>query len=630
MSVFPVSDTTSDSQANSQISSQADQQAWWNRLAAASDADVDTNQNETDRFHQAWLALQCQQIDDDPSVQGVMVLGAPDTGPFLPAAFWPLGQAATPLLAEVADAALQGRQASVLLREDRCAIAYPILIVGHLHGLVAVELPRDAEQRMQEIMRELQWGIQGIEAHLLRLQAGREQATRERLMATLDLVASAMTEQKFSAAANALVTDLAIRLDCDRVAVGFRRDAHTHVDAVSHSAQIGKRMNLIRAVGSAMDEAIDQKSLIQIPFEGEQVLVLRDHLSLARQHGSDCILSIPFVTAGLTGGAFTFERAGERQFSAAEVELCQAVVALCSRILEEKRLNDRLLVARIKDIARDQVRKFIGPRHFGRKLAAGLLMLSVLFFSIAWSTYKVGANATLEGAVRRVLVAPYDGYVESAQHRAGDVLKAGTVLASLDQRDLQLEYLRWASQAEQYGNQYQEALAKSDRVQVNVSLAQMQQAKAQMELLAEQLARASITTPFDGIVVNGDLSQSLGSAVKRGQTLFEVAPLNAYRVILEVDESDITGVREGQKGKLMLTSLPGDVFPITVQHVTPVTTSREGRSFFRVEAAVDQANPRLRPGMEGVGKIEVGDRKLIWQWTHKFVDWLRLWLWSWV
>lgn len=596
----------------------------WNRLADASAAGAGS---AADDFNATWLALQCGLVG--APVQAVMVLGAPDTGPFLPEAFWPPGKAATGLMIEVADLTLASHQATALQRDGRTALAYPVVVDGHLHGLVALEAGRRGEHAAQDILRQLQWGVQGIEAAVLRQQAAREQATRERLMATLDLVASAMTEQKFAAAANALVTDLATRLDCDRVSVGFRLDDHTRVDAVSHSAQIGKRMNLIRAIGSAMDEAIDQKSLVQVPAVGEQVLVARDHAALARQHGSDSLLTVPFVTSGLVGGAFVFERSGDKAFTAAEVELCQAIVALCSRVLDEKRLNDRLLASRLKDIAHDQLARFIGPRYFGRKIAAAVLMLAVVFFSFAASTYRVGANAALEGAVRRVLVVPYDGYVETSSQRAGDVVKAGTVLATLEQRDLQLEYLRWASQADQYANQYQEALAKNDRVQVNVTLTQVEQAKAQMALLAEQLARASITAPFDGIVVSGDLSQSLGSAVKRGQTLFEIAPLNEYRVILEVDESDITDIRQGQKGELMLTSLPGEVFPLQIGHLTPVTTSREGRTYFRVEASVGQVTERLRPGMEGIGKIDVGSRKLIWQWTHKMGDWLRLTFWSW-
>jgi RND family efflux transporter MFP subunit len=313
-----------------------------------------------------------------------------------------------------------------------------------------------------------------------------------------------------------------------------------------------------------------------------------------------------------------------------EVELCQAIAALSSRILEDKRLNDRLLPLRLKDLFVEEVQKITGPMHFGRKVSAFTLMSVVVFFSFADGQYTVGANAALEGTIRRVLVAPYDGYVESTSQRAGDVVKSGTLLAALDQRDLQLEYLRWQSQADQFAKQSQEALAKSDRVQVSITQAQMQQAKAQMNLLGEQLARARITAPFDGVVVSGDLSQALGSSVKRGQTLFEIAPLNAYRVILEVDESDIANVHEGQSGKLMLAALPGETFPLVIGHLTPVTSSHEGRSYYRVEASVGKVNEHLRPGMEGVGKIEIGERKLVWQWTHKLMNWARLTVWSWV
>ena len=598
----------------------------WGRLAEATALNADGE--ATAQFNATWLALQCAHIL--ATTHAVLVLGPPDTGPFLPAAFWPEGKAASELLAEVADLALESRQASALQRDGQSAIAYPIMLGANLHGLVALQAPACGEEAALQAMRQLQWGVQGIAAALLREQSTLEQGTRERLMATLDLVASAMTEQKFYAAANSLATDLAVRMNCDRVSIGFRHDTHARVEAVSHSSQIGKRMNLIRDIAAAMDESIDQKSLVRVPINGEQALVTRDHAALARQHGNDCLLTVPFLTSEGIVGAFTFERSGQSAFTNTEVDLCQAVVALCSRILEEKRLNDRRLVTRVANLASEQLARFIGPRHFGRKLVAMMVFGLVIFFSVARTTYTLGAKSVLEGAVRRVLVVPFDGYVETASQRAGDVVKAGTVLVTLDQRDLQLEYLRWASQADQYTNQYQEALAKSDRVQLNVTLTQMQQAQAQMALLAEQLARAAITAPFDGIVVSGDLSQSLGSAVKRGQTLFEIAPLNAYRVILEVDETDIANVRDGQKGELMLTSLPGEVFPLVIGHVTPVTTSREGRSYFRVEASVGKVSERLRPGMEGISKIEVGERLLIWQWTHKMLDWLRLAIWSWI
>ena len=75
---------------------------------------------------------------------------------------------------------------------------------------------------------------------------------------------------------------------------------------------------------------------------------------------------------------------------------------------------------------------------------------------------------------------------------------------------------------------------------------------------------------------------------------------------------------------------PGKPLPLVVERVTPVATADDGRNFFRVEARLEGPTPALRPGMEGVAKIEVGERRLIWIWTHSLVDWLRLWIWTWL
>jgi hypothetical protein len=32
--------------------------------------------------------------------------------------------------------------------------------------------------------------------------------------------------------------------------------------------------------------------------------------------------------------------------------------------------------------------------------------------------------------------------------------------------------------------------------------------------------------------------------------------------------------------------------------------------------------------MEGIAKIEVEPRRLIWVWTHRLVNWLRLFVWT--
>ena len=209
-------------------------------------------------------------------------------------------------------------------------------------------------------------------------------------------------------------------------------------------------------------------------------------------------------------------------------------------------------------------------------------------------------------------------------------MRKGQLLAALDDRELGLERLKWVSQRAQLVRQSRQALADGDAAQVRIVTAQIDQAKAQLALLDDQLSRTELLAPFDGVVVSGDLSQDLGAPVERGQVLFEVAPLDAYRIILQVDERDIAEVAVGRPGNLVLSAFPSQPMPFTVKQITPVSTAREGRNYFRVEADLQGNRERLRPGMEGVGKIEIDRRRLIWIWTHQVIDWLRLKLWSWL
>lgn len=70
-------------------------------------------------------------------------------------------------------------------------------------------------------------------------------------------------------------------------------------------------------------------------------------------------------------------------------------------------------------------------------------------------------------------------------------------------------------------------------------------------------------------------------------------------------------------------------YRFTVTRIVPISTQRDGRNYFEVEAALDDDAPLVRPGMGGVAKVDIDERKLIWVWTHAMTDWLRLTLWTW-
>ena len=379
-----------------------------------------------------------------------------------------------------------------------------------------------------------------------------------------------------------------------------------------------------------MDEALDQESTIAYPTAAKGAMeVSQSHRELARQHGARAICTVPLSQEDRIFGAMTLERPGNTPFEPELVQLFEQMGALLGPILEVKRRDDRWVSTKVLDAMGTHCRHLFGSGHLVLKAVVLVLTLLVGYLSIGTGTYRVASNASLEGAVERVAVAPQDGFVASASVRPGDLVKDGQQIATLDSKDLELERVKWSSQREQLVKEYREALAKYDRAQVSILKARIDQSDAQLALLDEQLARTQILAPFDGVIVSGDLTRSLGSPVERGQVLYKIAPLHDYRVMLEVDERDFADVAVGQTGTLALTANPDERLAIVVDKITPVSTAKDGGNFFQVEATLESPPAHLRPGMKGVGKIEVGERKLIWIWTHRIIDWVRLWLWSW-
>ena len=592
----------------------------WRRFGAASDPE---------QFCRSWLAVQCQLIGG--AQQGIVVLQKPGVETFAPLAYWPEGSRDRTALAEVVERALQGGRGLVEPRGPDFRLAYPVRVDGRIRGVVGLEISGRDELALQAAMRQLQWGAGWLEV-LLRRHADPGEAARLRVKLMLQLVGAFLMQRDFRDAATALVTDVASQLGCDRVTLASLERGRLRVEAVSHASQFDARSNLLTATVGAMTEALDQGEAVVHPSEREERLVVTHaHAELAQLAGGAAVASFPLTHNGRAVGALTLERAQGARFDAQTVELVEGLAGMLGPLLELQRTRHQSLPAHAAQKALDLRTRLFGPRHGGLKLGAAALVLLALFLAFAKGAYRVGADARIEGEIQRAITAPFQGYVREAAARAGDAVKKGQIMARLDDRDLRVERARLGSQREQLAQQYRDAMARQERSQVRIVSAQIAQAEAQIALLDEQLARTEVSAPFDGVVVSGDLTQSLGAPLERGQVMFEVAPLDAYRIVLQVGEQDIADVRVGQAGELVLTPMPGQRYPLKVVKITPVSTAKDGRNVFRVEAELGaRADERLRPGMEGVAKIEIGERHVAWIWTRRMVDWLSLRLWTWM
>jgi Barrel-sandwich domain of CusB or HlyD membrane-fusion/GAF domain len=470
-------------------------------------------------------------------------------------------------------------------------------------------------------LQEIHWAS----AWILQLLGGRdlESATRarDRLSAVLDQMAGLSRHGKLQQGLFESVNALRVFFGCTRVSLGLVKGHQVRLMALSEAAEFDRHSALSKAYVEAMSEAMDVGQALRVDGEAVQQDSLSRLAALRTASGAQALVAQPLRFEGQVIAVVVLERT-EGNWSDQDLEWLDAFSAMAAPLVRFRQQAEHGVLRRAKGRLEELFHRLFGPGYLTWK-AAGLVLLVLALLMAVPIPYRVSAKTVIEGEVHRVLAAPFDGFLQQVQVRPGDTVRAGQVMASLDDRDLKIE-------KDQNASRLREAMANHDLAATAQIQAQVAQAEAQLALVKQKLDRSVIRAPFDGVVVSGDLSQELGASIEVGKRLFEVAPLQSYRIVLQVDERDIRHIRLGQPGTIVMTGLAGDPMDFSVNAVTPVATAEDGQNFFRVEARLSGELPRLRPGMEGVGKIETERRSIGWILTHKFTDWLRLYLWNWL
>ncbi len=602
--------------------------AAWSSFAAPADAA---------ELYAGWMALVAARIERARG--GLLLTRGDQAGSFGVAAVWPDARRDLQYLGPVAQQALTRREGVVVApggteppgADGAAHVGYPLALDGEVYGAVVFDIAPGPLPDLQQALRQLHWGSAWLIDHFRQQLMQRLQSERGRSVLVNEALATAMQHDRLQPSVLAVANELAMRLGCSRVSVGFEQAGQVRPMALSHTASFDEKSDLVRWIAEAMDEVLDLGVPLQHPAPADGAVGALVQADSARRLAVAALLSVPIRHQSQVLGVMGLERAQGPDFSAAERDLAVALCGVLGPVWALQRANERGVPGRVRDAAREGWRELAGPGHPGLKLMGGSAALLLAVLALWTTEHRVNARTVVQGATQAAAVAPFDGYLAEAAVRAGETVRQGQPLARLDDRDLQLERSRALAEREQLQRRYQLAQAQADRASMGVLAAQVNQAEAQLALAEERIARATVVAPFDGLVVSGDLSQQIGSPVETGRVLFEVAPLQDYRVMMEVDDRDIARLADGQRGELVLSGMPDRALPIQVSRITPVAVQKDGRNVFEVEARIDGgAPPGLRPGMEGIGKVGVGERSLLWIWTHGFVDWLRLSTWSWL
>ena len=143
-------------------------------------------------------------------------------------------------------------------------------------------------------------------------------------------------------------------------------------------------------------------------------------------------------------------------------------------------------------------------------------------------------------------------------------------------------------------NDYENAKLSYEQAVQQVKVQQQNVQKAQTNL-----GYATITSPIDGVVLSKEVEegQTVASAMTT-PTLFIIAQdLTDMRVIADIDEADIGGVKEGQRVSFTVDAFPDDTFEGAVTQVRQQATTEGNVVTYEVVISAPNESLKLKPGL---------------------------------
>lgn len=231
---------------------------------------------------------------------------------------------------------------------------------------------------------------------------------------------------------------------------------------------------------------------------------------------------------------------------------------------------------------------------------------------------SVTATGTIEPVTKVEVGTQVSGIISKIYVDYNSEVKKGQVIAELDRTNLiselnsagsnlnaaksELDYQRLNHERMKTlyekglisANEYETAKLGLDQAQSTYSARQEAVRKAQTNL-----GYATITSPIDGVILSKSVEEGQTVAASFSTpTLFTIAQdLTDMRVIANVDEADIGGVREGQRVSFTVDAYPGEAFNGEVTQVRQEGTVESNVVTYEVVISAPNNELKLKPSL---------------------------------
>jgi HlyD family secretion protein len=225
------------------------------------------------------------------------------------------------------------------------------------------------------------------------------------------------------------------------------------------------------------------------------------------------------------------------------------------------------------------------------------------------------------GPAEQVSVRPeVNGKIEQLPVDVGDVVKAGSLLFKLDDRELQTQRQQEETnmerarlnldQAQRDFNRAQQLfdqkliaqeLYEDTKTKFELARNDLDRSQKSLDLVLERLKKTDVRAPFDCTVlirpVSAGQAVSGSGGFNAGTEVLTIANLTDLIINAHINQADVTRLRVDQEVEVQIEAVPGLKIIGRVERLAPQATIKNGIKGFAARILLKDVDKRVRPGM---------------------------------
>jgi RND family efflux transporter MFP subunit len=397
----------------------------------------------------------------------------------------------------------------------------------------------------------------------------------------------------------------------DRCVIGFFDRGRFVLGAVSGEAEVPKTREMddlrTRLEWVATQDKPVRADLYEDGWHVDPQEIRAQFVSFLEAHQYNGVYALPLRDDQGTLGAMVLLSSDADFLNAASKETLGILANQTTVAIRNAQLYQQVPLANLLQPLAVRKQKLLAavPQGRWRQYAERAALITALLVLIPWPM-RVGTDATVVPAEKRVVSSIAGGVVERVFVHEGDLVRQGQPLAQLDASEDRVRLAQAEAALAQARHDLAEAEFRNEPSAAGQAKILADLHAAEVTLEQQRVNDSLLRAPIGGLIVTPKIEDRLGTMVHPGEGFCEIVEQDRMAAEMSVPETDLPLLSMGNPVALKLNALPAVTFKGVVAQMGAETKSDAGDQYFLLRAIFDNSGARARDGMVGRARVRAG------------------------